>query len=141
MKSIVKEIIVLVLLLAAIFLGFAVIFYDYMPISIVVPENVQAYQTPSEVAEKAEEDIVQYEKQNVAIEITGSDLNSYKKTGKYKEGKDDPFLPKYKNTTKEDEDSVDIRVKMENQENNITTDENQEGPSIRNSTVIDTRIK
>ena len=160
MSSILKEIIVLVLFLIAIFLVLAIVFYSYMPVSVVVPEDVQAYVTPSEIAEKAEEDIVQYEAQNVSFELTNSDLNSYKNSGNYKTGKANPFLPYYENTYNQDEDSADLYVKeelnmgtkveSENTTNSTTDPDDPSGETPQtnttqnveeNRTVFDTKIK
>ena len=63
MKSVIKQIVIILLLCIAIFLLLAVIFYENMPISIVVPSNVASYVTPSEIKEEIAKDIAEYPKQ------------------------------------------------------------------------------
>ena len=54
MKSIIKEIIIILLLCIAICLILGVIFYNYIPVNIVVPSNVEAYTTSDTIKEDPE---------------------------------------------------------------------------------------
>ena len=52
MKSIVKEIFIILLLCIAVCLVFGVIFYDYIPNNKVVPSTVEAYKTSNTIKDE-----------------------------------------------------------------------------------------
>ena len=54
-KSIIKEIIIMLLLCVAILLILGVLFYDYIPSNKVVPSKI-AYSTPENIQEEIEEE-------------------------------------------------------------------------------------
>lgn len=91
-KSIIKELIITILLCAAIILILSILFYDYNPVTKVVPSKV-AYTTPenikNEIAEADVSNIITIE--NKIYTIEGSDLNIYKKSNSYNPGKANPF--------------------------------------------------
>lgn len=91
MKSIIKEIVIIILLCLAICLILGIIFYNYIPSNIVVPGNVEAYSTSNTIKEEIAEEIVEYPKENFVFEITDSDLTLYRKSQSYDEGKANPF--------------------------------------------------
>lgn len=95
MKKFIKESVIIILLIILIFLLIAILFYDYMPISIAVPENVATYSTAPSVKEEIDEVITEHAKQTVSFEITESDLKNYKKSNSYDATKPNPFLPNY----------------------------------------------
>ena len=90
-KSIFKEIFIMLLVCIAIVLVLGVIFYDSIPSNKVVPNKLVAYTTPEDVQEVVEETITTTDKVEVSYEITGSDLTLYKQTHSYTPGKPDPF--------------------------------------------------
>lgn len=128
LKSVIKEIFIILLLSIAILLILGILFYDYIPINRVIPER-EAYVTPEEVKNEVEETITETEKIEVTYEVTDSDLNIYKQSGRYTEGKANPFA------LVEETNTVD-----ENQagNNNVTTkptnDVNEENNVDKNST-------
>ena len=91
-KSIIKELIITILLCVAIILILSILFYDYNPVTKVVPSKV-AYTTPenikNEIAEADVSNIITIE--NKIYTIEGSDLNIYKKSNSYNPGKANPF--------------------------------------------------
>lgn len=89
-KSIFKEVFIMLLVCVAIVLILGVLLYDYIPNNKVVPSKV-AYKTPENVQEEIAVEITEYEKTNIVYEITDSDLNLYKSTKSYNPGKADPF--------------------------------------------------
>ncbi len=89
-KSIIKEVFIMLLLCIAILLILGILFYDYIPTNKVIPEK-EAYSTPNDVKEEINEQITEIEKTVISYEITDSDLNIYKKSSDYKPGKPDPF--------------------------------------------------
>ena len=112
MNTIVKEVSIIILLIIVIFLLLAVIFYEYMPISIAIPEKVEKYVVPSEIKEEIEEEVVQYSKQIDSVDITDANMKDYLKTKSYNQTKEDPFLPYYTEYYNLDSDSG--RKKVDN---------------------------
>lgn len=89
-KSVIKEIIIMLLLCVAIVLILGILFYDYIPTNKIVPTK-EAYTTPETVKVEINEQITEIEKTEISYEITGSDLNLYKQSSSYKPGKANPF--------------------------------------------------
>ncbi|MCI8361850.1 MAG: hypothetical protein HFJ41_01635 [Clostridia bacterium] len=92
-KSVLKEIIITLVLCIAILLILGIIFYDYNPLSKIVPNKV-AYETPEEVKNEIEESEVKDVLEggiNIVYSIDGLDLNIDKKNNSYVPGKVDPF--------------------------------------------------
>lgn len=90
-KSIIKEMIIVLLLSLAIILVLGIAFYEYIPIAKTVPNEVN-YTTPGE----AKEELMNSETANeeeviLTYSINSSDLSNYKRTQKYKPGKANPF--------------------------------------------------
>ena len=90
-KSIIKEIFIMLLLCVAIVLVLGVIFYDYIPANKAVPNKLATYTTPENIQQEIDEEITQMNKVEVSYEITGADLSLYKQTNSYTTGKPDPF--------------------------------------------------
>ena len=90
LKSVIKEIFIILLLSIAILLILGILFYEYIPINKVVPEK-KAYASPENVKNELNDQITETEKVEVTYEITDSDLNIYKQSGSYTEGKANPF--------------------------------------------------
>lgn len=97
LKSVLKEIVILVLLSIAILLILGIIFYDYIPINVTIPEKAE-YVTPESVQNELNEILAEGSKTEVTYEITDSDLNIYKQRGNYDEGKANPFALEENNT-------------------------------------------
>ena len=91
-KVVFKEILIVLLLCAAILLLLGVVLYDYNPTNKVIPNRV-AYTVPDNIKAELEETT---EKNTLKIEpkvytIEGTDLNNYKKSKIYNPSKQDPF--------------------------------------------------
>lgn len=90
-KSIIKEIIIMLLICLAIILVLGILLYEYVPASKTMPNEV-SYTTPSDVKEEllssADVDDSQI---IVTYEVNQDDLNNYKKVQNYKPGKANPF--------------------------------------------------
>lgn len=89
-KSVIKEIIIMLLLCIAILLILGILFYDYIPSNKVIPIK-EAYSTPEEVKTEIEEEITELNKVEVSYEITDSNLDLYKESSSYRPGKSNPF--------------------------------------------------
>ena len=74
LKSVFKEIIIVLLLILAIVLVLGIFLYDYVPTNKIVPK-IEQYQAPDDVRE----------------EITNEDLKVYEKAKDYDKGKINPF--------------------------------------------------
>ena len=119
-KSVIKEIVIILLLSIAIILILGILFYDYIPINKVIPEK-EAYITPDEVKNEIEEEITESEKIEVTYEVTDSDLNIYKQSGSYSEGKANPFaLFSENNSNIENENNTNANNNSETVDKNST---------------------
>lgn len=107
-KKIIKEIFIMLLLLATLALVMAIVFYDYIPINKVVPEPV-AYTMPNELSEVKEElkntFIDKSEDLVVSYSIEPEDLVGFKQTKEYEAGKANPFEV-YEEEKNEDENGT-----------------------------------
>lgn len=133
LKSVIKEIFIILLLSIAILLVLGILFYDYIPINRVVPER-EAYTTPDEVKNEISEDITESEKIEVTYEVTDADLNIYKQTGSYTEGKSNPFS--LESTTAENNTNDGNSDHNTNENNNSeTVDKNSTGTFFNNEGI------
>ncbi len=133
MKAIVKEVFIILLLCVAIFLLMTFIFYNQLTMGGDIPENVEAYVTPSEIKEEITQDVAQYPMQNVSFEITDSDLTLYRKSKSYNPGKSDPFA----------ESALSSSSSSTNTSSGNTTSSNSNNDTSKSASnsVFDTKIK
>lgn len=90
-KSIVKEIIIILLLTLAIILILGVLLYRYTAYNKVLPEEV-SYTTPEDVRNVLSEmNDTNEDEMTFNYTITSSDLKDYQKTKEYVEGRRNPF--------------------------------------------------
>lgn len=130
-KSVIKEIFIILLLSIAILLILGILFYDYIPINKVIPQK-EAYTTPNEIKKELDEAITETEKVEVTYEVTDSDLNIYKQSGSYTEGKANPFMLETTNENTSNENTSDGGYTNSNEtinknENSTNTFWNDEG--------------
>ena len=93
-KSVIKELIIVLLLCLAIILVLGILFYEYIPIAKEVPEDVK-YSTSEAIEEQkteirgltADEEYYSGETDS----INSDDLNNYRRTQDYVPGKANPF--------------------------------------------------
>lgn len=90
-KTIVKELIIILLLSLAIILIMGVILYEYMPMGKTIPSPV-SYVTPESVKQELAID-PEAESNNVILtyEIDETDLSNYRAINNYNPGKSNPF--------------------------------------------------
>ena len=90
-KSIVKEIIIILLLTLAIILILGVLLYRYTAYNKVLPEEV-SYTTPEDVRNVLSQVNATDENETAfTYQVTASDLKSYERTKEYVEGRRNPF--------------------------------------------------
>ncbi len=105
-KSIIKEIIIILLLCLAIIVVLGLLLYDYVPMAKVVPEPV-SYTTPEDVKEElVQAGEVDDNQVIMTYEVNSSDLNNYEKIKNYNPGKANPFSS-YQSQTNENENATD----------------------------------
>ena len=98
-KSIIKELIIVLLLCLAIIIILGILLYEYVPMVKTLPNQV-SYTTPQEAKEElAEASEVDESKVVMTYEVNSADLNNYKKVQKYKPGKANPFSSYEQSTT------------------------------------------
>ena len=90
-KSIIKEIIIMLLVCLAILLVLCVLLYDFIPSNKVLPAEVSY--APSEEIKYELESAVKGEQTEVVLsyEVTSTDLKNYEKSDDYNAGKVNPF--------------------------------------------------
>ncbi len=92
MKSVIKEICITLLLCVAVVLVFGIVFYDYVPISKVVPNKV-AYTIPNDVQTELNDNVSVQEikPKEITYSVTSSDLKQYESATVYQPGNPNPF--------------------------------------------------
>ncbi len=92
MKSVFKEICIMLLLCIAVILIFAIVFYDYIQVYKVV-QNKVSYTVPEDVKAELEEDVYEVETkpQEITYSVTESDLKNYQSSTVYQPGNPNPF--------------------------------------------------
>ena len=90
-KSIIKEIIIVLLLILVILLILGVILYEYVPSNKQLPETI-SYKTPQNVKEKLVSiEGVDEDQVILTYELNQTDLYNYQRINEYKPGKSNPF--------------------------------------------------
>lgn len=102
-KTIIREIIIILLLCLSIIVVLGLLLYDYVPMSKVIPEPV-SYATPENVKQELQEAGNIDESQVImTYEVDATDLKNYQNVKNYNPGKANPFSSydpeKSKNTT------------------------------------------
>lgn len=134
-KSILKEIIIVLLLCAIILFILGILFYDYNPINKVVPNKI-AYSVPENIKNELEENVQNtLSVENKVYTIEGSDLNIYKKSKAYNPSKENPFA----STTSEDTNTPNNTVKTNN--NGEQGENTTNGTKTNTSTNNASRLK
>lgn len=92
-KSIIKEIFIIILLVIAIILILGIIFYDYRPSNKKIPSKVAEYTLSEEMSEELNETLTAAETQNIikTYRVDSTDLGRYEESDDYNKGKANPF--------------------------------------------------
>jgi hypothetical protein len=134
-KSIIKEIAIVLLLLAVMILIFGIIFYDYIPTNKTVPAKVQAYQPSNEIQNELK-DSLNTETQNIVktYTIDSSDLSLYESTDNYDKGKRDPFYS-YNTTATQTTNSTNTNASTTSNTTKTTTNTSSNTASSTTNTT------
>lgn len=124
-KSIIKEIIIMLLLCIAILLILGILFYDFIPANKVIPTQ-EAYSTPENVKEEIEEEITVLNKTEISYEITDANLETYKQSSSYKPGKSNPFALQSESASTEINGTIEEENAQPDINENIDGDDNEE---------------
>ena len=90
-KTIIKEIIIMLLLCLAIILVLGVLLYEYVPSNKIIPEEV-SYTTPQDIQEElSKSEDVEADDVILTYSIDASDLDNYERINTYVPGKPNPF--------------------------------------------------
>ena len=110
-KSIIKEIVIMLLLVIAILLVLAILFYNYRPSINKIPATVEAYVLPDEMQVELEETIQETTTQNIikTYRVDSNDLKGYEKTNDYGKGKVNPFeaISSLDDTDEENDENIE----------------------------------
>lgn len=90
-KSILKEIIIILLLIFAIILLLGVLLYDYVPMNKVVPQDVKYVAAEDTKVALDEKKATDSESVVLTYEVTATDLKNYQKVNEYNAGRKNPF--------------------------------------------------
>ena len=92
-KSMIKEIIIMLLLCLAILLLLGILLYEYVPMTKTIPNPV-SYTTPNNIKQElADSDNLDESEIIMTYEVDATDLNNYSTIQNYKPGKANPFSP------------------------------------------------
>ena len=130
-KSIIKEIIIILLLCLAIIIVLGLLLYEYVPMSKVVPEAV-SYTTPEDVKEElVQAGEVDDNKVIMTYEVDSSDLNNYERIKNYNPGKANPFssYQAETNTTSSNGETTGVTTNNANGSTGTNTGANSENGS------------
>ena len=131
-KSIIKEIIIILLLCLAIIVVLGLLLYDYVPMAKVVPEPV-SYTTPEDVKEELVQAGEVDDNQDImTYEVNSSDLNNYEKIKNYNPGKANPFSS-YQSQTNENGNATDGNTTSTTGSTKDTTNANTNSNTTNNS--------
>ena len=89
--TIVKDLIISILIIVCIFIILAVIFYDKISISKIIPESQEYLLTEEMQKGIDDENLQQVEEVITEYYIDATDLKKYEKTNEYNKGKKNPF--------------------------------------------------
>lgn len=132
-KSIIKELIIILLLVLAILLVLGIFLYDYIPTNKIVPK-IEQYQVPNNIQEELNESANDLEEESTQIiyEIDGTDLKNYEKTKDYEKGKLNPFEQSTSESTTNTNNSSTNETNNNNTNNSSTNTTTNNSNSVGN---------
>ena len=124
-KSIIKEIFIMLLLILAVILVLGIYYYDERPSEKKIPTAVEEYSLPQEMQEELDETLEEQEVQSIikTYSINADDLKHYERTNDYKKGKPNPFAL-YKTQSTESSNSSDGNISSGSDSSGNTSNSN-----------------
>ena len=91
-KSVLREVFFMFLIIVAILFGLGVLFYDHIPINKVVPNKV-SYKVSEDIKEELETsvELQEMQEQTISYSVSAHDLRQYEQSGDYVKGNPNPF--------------------------------------------------
>lgn len=123
-KSIIKEIGIVILLLIAIAIVLAIVFYDYIPNNKTIPTKIQAYTIPEDIKNELADSTDSQENIIITHYIDNADLDAYESTNNYDKGKPNPFADYLEGTTENQTNSTGNNSNTANGSTNTGTNNN-----------------
>lgn len=106
-KSIIKEIFIIILLIIAILFVLAVLFYDYRPSTKNISSISSKYNLPAEMQEELEQTITTTQNIVKTYKVDSDDLYNYQKSDDYEKGNINPFGAISSNTVDTTDEKTD----------------------------------
>lgn len=134
-KSVIKEIFIMLLLCVAIVLVLGVIFYNYIPTNKAIPNKLAEYTTPEDVKSKIEEQTPENETEQITYQIDSTDLKLYRETHGYTTGKVNPFSASTSVDDVENNTTQNNQVNENGQDDGKNIDPNSIGTFYNNTST------
>lgn len=147
-KSMIKEIIIMLLLCLTILLLLGILLYEYVPMTKTIPNPV-SYTTPNNVRQElADSDNLEESEIIMTYEVDATDLNNYSTIQNYKPGKANPFSS-YEttqptngtNTTAGNSSTKESQIENNTNDSTTTTNLNNNSSTISNNEEPQTNTK
>lgn len=92
-KSVFKEIIIVLILMVILVLLLGILFYDYVPSSKTIPSKVQEYALEETVKQELDKELDNLNSEEIVktYKLDAKDIEHYEKTNEYNKGKINPF--------------------------------------------------
>jgi len=134
-KSVIKEMLIVILLVVAILLVLGILFYDYNPTTKKIPTAVETYSLPIEMQEELNETLQTTETQNLVqtYSVDREDLDGYEKTKDYEKGKPNPFST---SVTKENNSNNTSNSNNTNSNSQTNTNDNSQQGSTGSGSFL-----
>lgn len=142
-KTIIKEIGIVLLLLLAVSLLLAIVFYDYIPNNKTVPVKIQSYDIPEDIKKELSEAGLNEQRIVETHYIDDKDLDVYESTNDYDKGKANPFADytitstSSENTTNSN-GNTNTSINNNNQNSNNNNEQNTQNNLRQNEVYINT---
>lgn len=122
-KSVFKEIAIVLLLIVIVILLFGILFYNYIPSTKTIPSKVQEYALEDTVKQELDKELNNLNSEEIVktYRLDSTDIEHYEKTNEYNKGKVNPF------------DEYSTGTNNTTGENNTNTENNSGNNTTNNS--------
>lgn len=124
-KTIIKEIGIVILLIITIILILGIVLYDYIPNNKSIPIKPQVYEFPSDIKEELQENVEEGQNIIKTYYIDETDLNAYESKKDYKKGNPNPFADSSTNSS-----TQVTNTEVTNNINSISNETNTENKEV-----------
>jgi ABC-type multidrug transport system fused ATPase/permease subunit len=118
LKSIAKEVGIVILLITTIILVIGIVFYDYIPKNKSIPIKRQAYEFSEDIKSELQENVEEGENVIITYYLDETDLDAYESKNDYDKGNPNPFsLTSTESSTEVTNNNINSNNKVSNTEN------------------------